>query len=368
MASVYNVIIKTNRKDNHSTMLDKNESVISQFTSFIHSTGIKPKYSINIQADGKLHRFAVEGDRGAEVGGAYCLHLDGCPTGYVQSWRQNIKEHWKYSFTEDERREYGREQHNAESRAQREAERAKHEALKAEEQKRQEKAQLRTRLLAMAEYKYADTDIWRTGYLHSRFVEHSLYLPDNGQFSVRYKPNDYNTITYYPLKRCTGTIHGGQCQRNELLVPFIDVVTGEFRTLQRVFSTPDGNGKFLKRFYGGLPLHGAAHALIPEHSENAKCVFVCEGIATGLAIAIDIQGQYPIFCTGSCGNLMAVCKALRTRYEGKRIHIVADNDTHGHGQAAAEKCRAEGYADAVILPEGMGQDWFDDLALRARKG
>ena len=183
MASVYNVIIKTNRKDNHSTMLDKNESVISQFTSFIHSTGIKPKYSINIQADGKLHRFAVEGDRGAEVGGAYCLHLDGCPTGYVQSWRQNIKEHWKYSFTEDERREYRQQQRDDESRAKLERERREHERQKEEKDRHQEENRAKALTMALREYQHSKGFCHETGifpqhpYFVKKFMDTELYSP-----------------------------------------------------------------------------------------------------------------------------------------------------------------------------------------------
>ena len=354
------------------------ERAIAQFTDFIHAAGIKPKHSLSIIPDGSLHRFPVEGDKGGETSGAYCLHLDGCPGGFVQDWKRGIKETWQYDFDAEERREYGRSQHDPEERAKYEAARREAERAKAQELKLQEEKQQQARAMALAEWN-AGTGILEAGgieggYLDSRFgASTGIYFPDRGQFSVRYAQYqqageiyyDYTRIIYYPLKVCTGTITGGICKRGELVVPFVNVITGNFQSLQRISATPDSEGKFTKRFYPGLSPKGAAHWLIPEHSENAEAVFVVEGICTALAVMIDTGGGFPVFSTGSCGNLAPVCEGLRTRDSKRKIIIIADNDEAGI--SAAMKCKNTGLADGIRMPETTGFDWFDDLLMR-RKG
>ena len=349
------------------------ERATAQFTDFIHAAGIKPKHSLTVIPDGALHRFSVEGDKGGETSGAYCLHLEGCPAGYVQDWKRGIKETWKYDFDAEERREYGRSQHDTEERAKYEAARREAERAKAQDLKLQEEKQQQARAMALAEWNagtgnpesYGIT----SGYLFSRFgASTGIYFPERGQFYVRYAQYqqagqtyyDYTRIIYYPLKVCTGTITGGICQRGELLVPFIDVTTGAFKTLQRVSATPDSEGKYTKRFYPLLSPKGAAHALIPEHSERLEAVFVVEGIATALAVMIDTGGDFTVFSTGSCGNLAPVCKGLRTRYSKRKIIIVADNDTAGI--SAAMKCKDAGLADDFKYPPRVGEDFYDFLA------
>ena len=66
-----------------------------------------------------------------------------------------------------------------------------------------------------------------------------------------------------------------------------------------------------------------------------------------------------VFSAGSCGNLYSVCRGLRKRYHGKKIILVADNDESGAGLKAAERCKAEGLADGIRMPEITGQDWYD---------
>ena len=46
-------------------------------------------------ADGKLHRFHVEGDQKGSSNGYYTLHLDGRPAGVFGCWRRDIKETWR---------------------------------------------------------------------------------------------------------------------------------------------------------------------------------------------------------------------------------------------------------------------------------
>lgn len=341
---------------------------ISDFTAFMITT-VRPKHSLTVIPDGKLHRFSVEGDKGGQTSGAYCLRLDNPPAGFVQDWKHGIKETWRYDFDAEERREYGRQQHSPEERAKYEAARREAERKKEEELRLQREKQQQARAMALAEYKAAVSNPEsygiKRGYISSRFgASTDIYIPNRGQSSLRYN-HDYTEIVQFPMLYCTGTIKGGICKKGELLVPFVSVTTGKFQTLQRISDKPDSEGKYTKRFYTGLSPKGAAHWLIPEHSENVDTLFVVEGVTTALAVMVDTGGNFPVFSTGSCGNLAPVCEGLRTRYSKRKIIIVADNDEAGI--TAANKCKNEGLADGIRMPETAGHDWYDDL-LRRKKG
>ena len=63
-----------------------------QFREAIKSAGLVPPEVI--QSDGKLHRFASNGDRGDHAGW-YTLHSDGIPAGAFGDWRTGISETWQ---------------------------------------------------------------------------------------------------------------------------------------------------------------------------------------------------------------------------------------------------------------------------------
>jgi phage/plasmid primase-like uncharacterized protein len=47
------------------------------------------------EMDGRIHRVAVEGDRGGARSGAYVGHLDGRPAGHIRNFRTGFKADWK---------------------------------------------------------------------------------------------------------------------------------------------------------------------------------------------------------------------------------------------------------------------------------
>ena len=51
------------------------------------------------EMDGKLHRVAVEGDRGREKSGAYRGHLDGVAAGFIQNFKTGEKMKWRQGGT-----------------------------------------------------------------------------------------------------------------------------------------------------------------------------------------------------------------------------------------------------------------------------
>lgn len=335
--------------------------VIRQLADFIHSMDIKPKHTLHIVADGQLHRFATDEDKGRECSGAYCLHMAGrIPAGYVQDWRKGIKETWTYSPTAEERREYGRAMHDPASRAEYEAEHRKAERQKAEAEIHQKENEARARAMAIREWtlgavKPNDYGI-NEGYLFSSFgASTGIYIPDKGQFN-----------RVYSRRYCITPIDEGLCQFGELLIPFVDPVTGSFKTLQRISMKPDSQGKYHKQFYKGIPYSGFAHAIIPEN-EDSRAVFLVEGYRTGLAVFVSVRGLFTVYVAGSCTTLLPVAEKLRVRYPERKIILVADNDASGAGENAAKKCKEAGVIDGYRMPEIVGHDWFDRLRAKTRE-
>ena len=67
--------------------------IIDAFKKTILDAGSQPPEHIN--ADGKLHRYHIEGQKQDTKNGAYFLHLDGKPNGYFEDFATGIKIKWK---------------------------------------------------------------------------------------------------------------------------------------------------------------------------------------------------------------------------------------------------------------------------------
>ena len=84
-------------------------SIRQQVIDFMGSLGIQPHSDDDIVLDGELHRYRTHDDRPGHMSGAYCIHTDGLPAGFVQDWRKGIKEDWHFDtsgFTDEQRRYY----------------------------------------------------------------------------------------------------------------------------------------------------------------------------------------------------------------------------------------------------------------------
>jgi putative DNA primase/helicase len=64
---------------------------VSAFREEIEQAGLTPPSTII--ADGKLHRFASNGDR-TDDAGWYVLYCDGLPAGSFGDWRSGVKQNW----------------------------------------------------------------------------------------------------------------------------------------------------------------------------------------------------------------------------------------------------------------------------------
>lgn len=351
------------------------DRVIAQFSNWLYSTSLRPKHSITINPDGKIHRYSLERDKAGATSGAYALHLDGRPAGFIQDWHDSAsKITWKYSYSDSERRQYGRQLHNPESRAKYEAERREAERRKAEEQKLQEEKQQAALRMVINEYLYADLfGAFSHPYLKERFTDKGIHIEHSTVFNswdVRSndEPENYRPTQRFPIAISRGRVKGGLCKPGELIIPMLNISSGEFQSIIHIPATPNQEGKFLKLNYTGLSIQGAAHVLRPKFSELADCLFITEGFCTALAVLVDTKEKYPVYSAGSCGNLYSVCEGLRRKYTNRKIIIVADNDESRAGLNAAEKCRNAGLANGIRMPEITGHDWYDKFITDFKKG
>ena len=333
-------------------LASRTSEITAEFEDFLKSK-VNPRGTVTIIPDGQIHRFSLEGHAGNKAG-AYALFLDGryennIPAGFVMDWRKGKEDGkfvWKYTPSDDERKEYGRELHNAETQAKREKEHKERQRRQAEEKKLQEEKEAQARGKAFAEYKAA----WpiyplEHKYLKSKFAGLDVSYVDDGQFDN------------YPLKVCKGSIKGTLCNAGELLIPMRNISTGAFQTLIHIPDKPNTEGHWPKMNYKGISPKGAGYIIRPQHAKK-EAIYICEGFSTAFAVMIALESKYTIIAAGSCHNLSPICQALRKHYAGKII-IAADNDMAGITHA--EKCVNEGIANAFITPKAAGFDWCDEL-------
>lgn len=349
--------------------------IIRQFLATIIGAGIKPRdYGFEPLLDGQLHRFAIDGDKGSAKSGGYAVYTDKRPAGWAKDFRQDITVRWKYDLSDSERREYAQQQNqqqnNPEAKANAEKERKEAEKKKAEEQRLQIEKQQAALRMAIAEYNNADlSGVFTHPYLAERLNDLDIIIPENGKNGI--------LRAQYTLKYCIATLPGGKCERGQLLVPMVDVLTDSLATLIRVLPYKNKEGRFDKPYYPGLSPKGSAFILAPNPIEEADCLYVAEGFLTALAVFIltserSYKGSnFPVLCVGGSNNLLHVCSALRKRYPDKQIIIMSDNDKgteiktgKNPGIEAAENCVRAGVADYHKPPPvdtNTNYDWYDFL-------
>lgn len=84
------------------------QEIERQVLDFMRRLGISPASYEHLELDGHLHRYDIEGDRRGSRNGAYCIHTNGLPAGFVQSWKHDTKETWRFddSGLSDEEKHY----------------------------------------------------------------------------------------------------------------------------------------------------------------------------------------------------------------------------------------------------------------------
>jgi putative DNA primase/helicase len=271
---------------------------VKDFMAAIESAGLTPPSVIH--DDGRLHRFASNGDHDDDAGW-YVLFSDGIPAGAFGCWRSGSKQNWcaksDRQMSESERAEYRR---NLEMvKRQREA----------EERRQHQHAAERAR------------GLW--GHAEPAPTDHP-YLERKGVRS-----------------------HGLRVDGDtRLLVPVLieDRMTG----LQFIF--PDGSKTFLR----GSEVKGSRFVL--GETSGASEMLICEGYATGASL-YEATGISTVI-SFNAGNLLAVAQTLRQQYPYSTIVCCADDDAQTPGNPGLTKAReaAQAVNGGVAIPDfGISQ-------------
>ena len=259
--------------------------VIIEFSTALAEAGI-PCHGDMI-ADGKLHRFKVDGDHNRKCW--YVFYPDGVPSGAYGCWKRAISGTWSAKnsdrFTKSERSQWKRRIDDA--RRQREAEEARR----------------------RAETESRAAMIWRT----AQPVELHPYLAKK-----RLKAHgirQYKSCLVIPLRDAAGFIHSLQ---------FID-----------------GEGR--KRFLSGGAITGNYHSI----GEYKGVLCIGEGYTT-CATVHQTTGHATAAALFST-NLKPVAISLRRKFPDAKIIVCADNDRFTPGNPGVTKAREAALAVQGLL-------------------
>lgn len=291
---------------------------ISEFAQALAAAGLVVE---NIRADGQLHRVPVEGrPRGKD--GAYTLHLDGRPSGYIQNFVTGHTENWKSTGTEL-------------SDAELAAQRAEMAAIRAQREQEREEMQRENARKAADEF--------------NRLPKAT---PDHPYLAA--KGLNQDIIDKLDL-RMDG--------RGHLVVP-VKNRDQEIQSVQRI----GGNG--FKQFESGCKAQGG-FAVIGDSAQFAQDrsepIIISTGMAT--AASIHLATGEPIVVAFQDSNLRAVAEAFKAMYPYRSFFIAGDNDQHnvakGLKNSGLESARAAAkavggrYAVPIFATGQQGKSYSD---------
>ena len=260
--------------------------------------GLAPAKALDLVPDGKLRRYRVEGDKSGSTNGWYVLHSHPILAGAFGSWKTGESHNW-------------------------------HE-VRAKPPTREEQAALRRHLQAAQAARVVEQ-----GRVHAEAQAKAARLWRQARPATNAHP--------YLQRKRIGAI-GIRQLRDMLLIPARDA-NGALHTLQ--FIGPDGS----KRFLSGGRIAGCYYSM----GRPVDCLLLCEGYATA-ATVFQATGVATA-AVFNCGNLMAVARALRSKFPRLRIVVCADNDAATPGNPgltkATEAARAVGGYVAVPRFEGV---------------
>ena len=272
-----------------------NCSIESEFRQVMQAAGIS--FSGEIIADGRLHRFHIEGHKQGSLNGAYTLHLDNHPAGWFMDYTTGLSQTWRSGNTSSV--SYALIEQIKEAKQQREA----------------EILQKHTAAAKKAAH------IWSESKPIIAQSEHA----------------------YLSKKRIQP--HGAKINHGTLIIPIHDA-SDQLVNLQFI------NSQGEKRFLSGGRKRGCFH-IIGDLSDK---ILICEGYATGASLHED-SGQRVVVAFDA-GNLLPVAKNIKELSPESKIIVCGDNDLSGMGQAKAREA-ALSISGKVLIPSVPGADWND---------
>jgi phage/plasmid primase-like uncharacterized protein len=266
--------------------------VIEQLTSAMREHGID--IDELIVADGRLHRYHVEGDRGRSRNAWAVLHIDEHPAAQFGCYKRWGSEKFTWTMkgtrplTADERRE------------------------------------IKATAAARAAQRQAETEI-----NHQHAAERARAIYDAAE-PVTEHP--YLTLKGVPssAKLRVGNWHYIDEETGEeilvsdraLLVPMMDAAL-RIHSLQAIFD--DGEGGFRKQYLR----HGAKEGkLVSIGKPRDNVILIAEGLATGLSLWKCCN--HAVIVAFDAGNLIHVAREARRVLPDATILLCADNDAWSH--------------------------------------
>jgi len=240
---------------------------LDDFIGAMHKVGLAMHCRADLQADGQLHRYRVEGDKSGSRNGWYVLDLSHPAHGAFGSWKTGQTHAWhpaqQVNMTPAERQAMTRRM--AAARAARDAE--------------QQRVHAAARERAAALWERSKPACNAHGYLVAK---------DVGAFGIR----DLRGQLVVPLRDAEGVLHSLQ------------------------FIGADGR----KTFLTGGRKRGCYHAIgLPD-----RVLCVCEGYATGATLYQ--ASRHATAIAFDAGNLEPVARALRAKFPRAVMCVCADND------------------------------------------
>lgn len=296
-----------------------------QVLDFMRSIDCEPADNSSLVMDGNIHRYRLSGDKKGELSGAYCIHTDGLPAGWVEDWHTGNAVKWRFNTSglSQEQRDYFNSQEFRK---------------KAEEDYKRKEAKRKQKQAEASE--------------HARILWESLKEAPETHPYLKAKQ-------VYP--------YGIRVNDSSLAVPLRDI-NNNIMSIQWI----DAEGS--KRFFTDAPLDGAFWSIaldtLKEHPDYP--ILLGEGFAT-MAKVHELT-SCPCVAAISCYFLKNVAEKLKAKYSKSKIIILADNDIateakrgFNPGISHAMDTVKAGLAVAVITPNFLapedGSDW-DDYALR----
>lgn len=277
---------------------------VSQFVEAMAANGLVIKE--RIIADGKIHRYHVEGDRLGSKNAAVILHLDGNPAGFYQHFKTGTVCTW--------RADGKRQRLSHADRLQIELERQQRQA---ETDKRHTEAAIKA------------VNLWR---------------------------NATPAINHPYLERKQIQAHQLRINRaGALLVPIYDRDKAMVN-LQKI--NPDGEKRFL---FGGKKR--GCFSVIGSHA-TSNTILICEGWATGASL--NEHTDHLTIVALDAGNLKPVAEVWRQLRPDAELIIMGDNDESGTGQESA-RLAALAVGGKYLVPPTAGHDWNDEINAKGGK-
>ena len=275
-------------------------SVVNSFRQAMQAIGIG--YSGEIIADGRLHRFHIEGQKKGRENGAYVLHLDNnpYPAGWFMDFTTGMSDKWSCGG----------------------GFKATPMFLKQiEDAKRQREAETNQQHQAAAN---KASHIWNSSESIAEQSDHPYLV------KKQIEP------------------HGARLYKGSLVIP----IYNESRQLVNLQFIDSEGGK---RFLSGGRKRGCFLII----GNPTKRILICEGFATGASL-LEYWGLRVVIALDA-GNLLPVAENINKLSPDSEIIIAGDNDLSGVGQAKAREA-ALAIGGKILIPETPDTDWNDFLS------